>query len=401
MIYLDNAATSFPKAPGMAEAMTKFLAEDAANPGRAGHRMAVAAEEMIDRARLQLARLVNAPTHERLVFTLNGTDALNIAIKGVIASCSGSAGGGNEVPHVITTVLEHNSVSRPLQAMSDAGRITLTRIDCDDHGFIDPDAVRKAVTPATKLVVMTHASNVTGTIQDAAAVGRVARETDLLFCLDAAQTIGVVPVDVQAMQVDLLAFPGHKSLLGPTGTGALYVGERVPAASEDVAGQPGRLAPFREGGTGGDSATPVQPALYPYYLEGGTPNTVGIAGLSASIEYVVQNGIAKTLDHEQQLVQKVIDFVADHDMMTLYGNSDARTRVGTVSFNIDGFDAPDVGGILDDSFEIAIRPGLHCAPYAHKRFGTFPVGSVRVSPGAFTSEGDVDALIDALGQVVD
>ncbi len=396
MIYLDNAATSFPKAPGMAEAMTKFLAEDAANPGRAGHRMAVAAEEMIDRARLQLARLVNAPMHERMVFTLNGTDALNIAIKGVVASLSE----GGETPHVITTVLEHNSVSRPLQALSDAGRITLTRVDCDDAGFVDPEAIRKAITPATKLVVMTHASNVTGTIQDAAAVGRVAREAGLLFCLDAAQTIGVVPIDVQAMQVDLLAFPGHKSLLGPTGTGGLYVGERVPAASEDVAGTPARLAPFREGGTGGDSATPVQPALYPYYLEGGTPNTVGIAGLSASMDYLAQRNLADTLAHEQAQVQKVIDYVTDHDLMTLYGNTDATTRVGTVSFNIDGFDAPDLGSILDDSFEIATRPGLHCAPYAHRRLGTFPVGSVRVSPGAFTTDDEVDALLDALGQVV-
>ncbi|XAL99408.1 aminotransferase class V-fold PLP-dependent enzyme [Phycisphaeraceae bacterium D3-23] len=396
MIYLDNAATSFPKAPGMAEAITKFLAEDAANPGRAGHRMAVAAEEMIDRTRLQLARLLNAPTHERIVFTLNGTDALNIAIKGVVASCSASG----TVPHVITTVLEHNSVSRPLQAMSDAGRITLTRVDCDDDGFVDAENIRSAITPATKLVVMTHASNVTGTIQDAAAVGAIAREADVLFCLDAAQTVGVVPLDVQAMNVDLLAFPGHKSLLGPTGTGALYVGERVPAASEDVAGQPGRLAPFREGGTGGDSATPVQPALYPYYLEGGTPNTVGIAGLSASLDYVTNHGIVDTLKHEQQLVQKIIDFVDGHDAMTLYGNTDASNRVGTVSFNIDGFDAPDVGSILDDSFEIAVRPGLHCAPYAHQRLGTFPVGSVRVSPGAFTTDEEVDALIDALGQIV-
>lgn len=396
MIYLDNAATSFPKAPGTSEAMAAFLAKDAANPGRAGHRMAVAAEEMIDRTRLQLTRIVNAPTHERMVFTLNGTDALNIAIKGVV----GSSSGAGEVPHVITTVLEHNSVSRPLQAMSDSGQITLTRVDCDDAGFIDPDDIRQAITPATKLVVMTHASNVTGTIQDAAAVGRIAREAGILFCLDAAQTIGVAPVDVQAMQVDLLAFPGHKSLLGPTGTGALYVGDRVPAASEDVAGQPGRLAPFREGGTGGDSATPVQPALYPYYLEGGTPNTVGIAGLSASMDYLAGREMTDTLKHEQHLVQKVIDFVADHDAMTLYGNTDASTRVGTVSFNVAGFDAPDIGSILDDSFEIAIRPGLHCAPYAHKRLGTFPTGSVRVSPGAFSTEAEIDTLIDALTQIV-
>ena len=397
MIYLDNAATSFPKAPGVLEAMARFLAEDAANPGRAGHRMAVAVEEMIDRTRLEIARLVNAPDPERVVFTLNTTDALNIAIKGVVASCAGSG----RKPHVITTALEHNSVSRPLQAMSDRGQIGLTRVGCDGAGLIDPEAVRSAITQATVLVVMTHASNVTGTIQDAAAVGRVAREAGLLFCLDAAQTIGVVPIDVQAMDVDLLAFPGHKSLLGPPGTGGLVVGGRVPPASEDIAGSPGRFAPLREGGTGGDSATPVQPALYPYYLEGGTPNTVGIAGLLAAMKHLGQSDIAETLKREQALVQRVIDFVDGHPAMTLYGDTDASTRVGAVSFNLDGFDAPILGSILDDSFQIAVRPGLHCAPYAHRGLGTYPAGTVRVSPGAFTTAQDIDALLDALGQIAE
>jgi len=396
MIYLDNAATSFPKAPGVAQAAADFITNDAANPGRAGHRMAVAAEEMIDRVRLKLARMVNAPTHERMVFTLNGTDALNIAIKGVINECVTANG---QKPHVITTVLEHNSVSRPLQAMFESGKIDLTRIDCDDNGLIDPADIKAAITPATKLIVMTHASNVIGTIQDAAAVGKIAREAGVLFCLDAAQTIGVYPVDVQAMQIDLLAFPGHKSLLGPTGTGALYVGTRVPEPSDKADCSPCRLAPFREGGTGGDSSTPTQPTLYPYYLEGGTPNTIGIAGLDASLNYLATLTMADTLAHEQALVQQIIDFVSADDRYTLYGSTDAKTRVGTVTFNVNDMDAPDIGSILDDSFEIAIRPGLHCAPYAHKRFGTFPTGSIRVSPGAFTTGDEVATLIDALDQI--
>ncbi|MEM9018985.1 MAG: aminotransferase class V-fold PLP-dependent enzyme [Planctomycetota bacterium] len=396
MIYLDNAATSFPKAPGVGEAAANFIAKDAANPGRAGHRMAVAAEEMLDRVRLKLARLVNAPTHERVVFTLNGTDSLNIAIKGVVNECVTSNG---QKPHVVTSVLEHNSVSRPLQAMSASGRIELTRVDCDDSGLIDPAEVKAALSPATRLIVLTHASNVVGTIQDAAAFGAIAREAGALFCLDAAQTIGVVPIDVQAMQIDLLAFPGHKSLLGPTGTGGLYVGERVPEPSEQVDCSTGRLVPFREGGTGGDSSTPTQPALYPYYLEGGTPNTVGIAGLEAGIDFVTSRSLDQTLEHEQQLVQQVIDFVHADDRFTLCGNSDAAGRVGTLSFSAEGFDAPDLGSILDDSFEIAVRPGLHCAPYAHKRFGTFPEGSVRVSPGAFTTRQDIATLIQALDQI--
>ncbi|MEM9418175.1 MAG: aminotransferase class V-fold PLP-dependent enzyme [Planctomycetota bacterium] len=394
MIYLDNAATSFPKAPGVGEAAAAFIAKDAANPGRAGHRMAVAAEQMLDGVRLKLARLFNAPDFERMVFTMNCTDALNIAIKGVV---SAKSVGGN-VPHVITTVLEHNSVSRPLQALSDAGKISLTRVDCDDQGFVDPQNIKAAITDATVLIAMTHASNVTGTIQDAAAVGAIAREADVLFLLDGAQTVGVVPVDIQAMQIDLLAFPGHKSLLGPTGTGALYVGERCPDSSED-ANAAGRFPPFREGGTGGDSATPTQPSLYPYYLEGGTPNTVGIAAWSAGIDHVLANPMEETLAHEQALCGKLIDAVKDDERFTVLGSLDPKSRVGTVSINVVGMDAPDVGSILDDSFEIAVRPGLHCSPYVHQSFGTFPDGAVRVSPGAFTTEDEVDQLIEALDQI--
>lgn len=401
MIYLDNAATSFPKAPGVGEAAAAFIAKDAANPGRAGHRMAVAAEQMLDGVRLKLTRLFNAPNHERMVFTMNGTDALNIAIKGVVSAKRGGSGtktSGGGVPHVITTVLEHNSVSRPLQAMADAGAITLTRVDCDDAGLVDPQAIKAAINNDTVLIALTHASNVTGTIQDAAAIGAIAREAEVLFLLDAAQTAGVVPIDVEAMQIDLLAFPGHKSLLGPTGTGALYVGERCPASSEDP-NVAGRFAPFREGGTGGDSSTPTQPALYPYYLEGGTPNTVGIAGLAAGIDHVLAHPMAETLAHEQALCGKLIEAVKDDERFTVLGTLDPAARVGTVCINVVGMDAPDIGSILDDSFEIAVRPGLHCSPYAHRRFGTFPDGAVRVSPGAFSTEEEIDQLIEALDQI--
>lgn len=393
LIYFDNASTSFPKAPGVNEAMAKFLAEDAANPGRAGHRMAIAADQMLDAVRLKLARLFGADDPQRMVFTLNGTDALNIAIKGVLGA-SGGAGGA----HVITTDLEHNSVSRPLQAMADRKSIELTRIVSDDEGFINPEDVRKAIQPNTRLIVMTHASNVLGTIQDAQAVGKIAREHDVLFCLDAAQSAGVVPISVAQMYIDLLAFPGHKSLLGPTGTGALYVGERCPVSSLDV-DDPTRLNPWREGGTGGDSATTTQPAEFPHYLEGGTPNTVGIVGLGAAVDYVNEQGIGKTLKHEQVLVQALIDRFNDDDRFTIYGTRDGSRRVGTLSLNITGYDAPDVGSILDDSFGIAVRPGLHCAPYTHRRLGTFPDGAVRISPGAFNTGDELNQLIEALDQI--
>jgi selenocysteine lyase/cysteine desulfurase len=408
MIYFDNAATSFPKAPGVAEAMTKFLAEDAANPGRAGHRMAVAAERMLDDVRLRLTRLFDGPDYHRMVFAMNTTDALNMAIKGVL---HGEAERGEDRPHVITTVLEHNSVSRPLQTLADSGAIELTRVGCDADGFVDPDDIRKAIRSTTRLIVMTHASNVLGTVQDAAAIGRIAREHDVLFCLDAAQTAGIVPISIQQMNIDLLAFPGHKSLLGPTGTGGLYVGARCPEPAEAVAStheagevdraitRQRRLQPWREGGTGGDSATPHQPPLYPYYLEGGTPNTVGIAGLGAGIDYVNNHPMAHTLAHEQAMVQTILDRFAGDERFTFYGPRDARKRTGAVVLNIAGYEPPDVGTILDDSFQIAVRPGLHCSPYMHKHLGTFPAGAVRISPGPFNTQDELDALLDALGQI--
>ncbi|MBI1335363.1 MAG: aminotransferase class V-fold PLP-dependent enzyme [Phycisphaera sp.] len=385
MTYFDNAATSFPKPPQVGQAMAKFLAEDSANPGRAGHRMAVAAERMLDDSRLKLTRLFDAPDPHRMVFALNGTDALNIAIKGVITSHVNSNG---HKPHVITTVLEHNSVSRPLVALEQAGAIELTRIDCDDQGLIDPDDIRKAVKPNTLLVALTHASNVLGTIQDAAAIGRITRELGVLFLLDAAQTAGCVPVSVKAMNIDLLAFPGHKSLLGPTGTGGLYVGQGVD-----------KITPWREGGTGGDSSTPTQPTLYPYLLEGGTPNTVGIAGLSAGVDFVLTHGIDHALQHEQAMVAQILERFGGDDRFTFYGSRDPRKHVGTLSLNIEGYDAPDLGAILDDSFGIAVRPGLHCAPYIHKRIGTFPDGAVRISPGVFNTDEQLAHLCDALEQV--
>jgi cysteine desulfurase/selenocysteine lyase len=407
MIYFDNAATSFPKPPEVAARMARFLAEEAANPGRAGHRMAVAAEQMLDEVRLKLTRLFDGDDPHRMIFAMNGTDALNMAIKGVIAEHLRDA----DKPHIITTVLEHNSVSRPLQAMATSGQIELTRVDCDDDGVVDPEDIRSAITPRTVLIAMTHASNVLGTIQDAAAVGAIAREHDVLFLLDAAQTAGIVPVSIERMQIDLLAFPAHKSLLGPTGVGGLYVGARCPEPAEAVAAtheagdlhvamtRRRRMSPWREGGTGGDSSTPTQPALYPYYLEGGTPNTVGVAGLGAAVDYVNRHDMAGRLEHERAMCAAISDRFADDDRFTWYGTRDMSRRVGTVSLNVKAFQAPDVGSILDDSFEIAVRPGLHCSPYVHRRLGTFPDGAVRISPGDFNTMDQVNQLLDALDQI--
>ena len=377
MNYLDNAATSFPKPEGVYVAMDRFARHSLANPGRSGHRMALASEHALSDARHRLNRFFNGRNPDRWAFTLNCTDALNMAFKGAL----------NDGDHVVTTNLEHNSVSRPLVAMSVAGRITLTRVPADGGGTIDPEAVRAAIGPKTRMVAMTHASNVLGTVQPVAEVGRIARERDLLFLVDAAQTAGVLPIDVQAACIDLLAFPGHKSLFGPTGTGALYVGPRA------------KLRPWREGGTGGDSLTPTQPTDFPHHLEGGTPNVLGVAGLVAGLDFVEERGVEMIRRHEVELCDRLRHALAELPGFEVFGHADASRRVGALSFRCEVLPAPELAGLLDQSFDIAVRPGLHCAPYIHTALGTAPDGLVRVSPGPFTTTADIDHLIDALKQI--
>ena len=377
MNYLDNAATSFPKPEAVYAAMDRFARHSLANPGRSGHRMALESEHALSDARHRLNRFFNGRNPDRWAFTLNGTDALNMAFKGAL----------DDGDHVVTTNLEHNSVSRPLVAMSEAGRITLTRVPADGGGTIDPEAIRAAIGPKTRMVAMTHASNVLGTVQPVAEVGRIARERDLLFLVDAAQTAGVLPIDVQAACIDLLAFPGHKSLFGPTGTGALYVGSRV------------KLRPWREGGTGGDSLTPTQPTDFPHHLEGGTPNVLGVAGLVAGLDFVEERGVESIRRHEVELCDRLRAALAELPGFEVFGHADARRRVGALSFRCEVLPAPELAGLLDQSFDIAVRPGLHCAPYIHTALGTAPDGLVRVSPGPFTTTADIDHLIDALKQI--
>ncbi|HEY1190987.1 MAG TPA: aminotransferase class V-fold PLP-dependent enzyme [Gemmata sp.] len=377
MIYLDNAATSFPKPEGVYVAMDRFARHSLANPGRSGHRMALESEHALSDARHRLNRFFNGRNPDRWAFTLNCTDALNMAFKGAL----------NAGDHVITTDLEHNSVSRPLVALAEAGRITLTRVPADGGGTIDPGAVRAAITPKTRLIAMTHASNVLGTVQPVAEVGRIAREHDLLFLVDAAQTAGVLALDVQTACIDLLAFPGHKSLLGPTGTGALYVGTRAA------------LRPWREGGTGGDSLTPTQPTDFPHHLEGGTPNVLGVVGLVAGLDFVEERGVESIHRHEGELCERLRNALVDLPGFEVFGHANAAQRVGALSFRCEFLPAPELAGLLDQSFNIAVRPGLHCSPYVHKALGTAPDGLVRVSPGPFSTPADVDFLVDALTQV--
>lgn len=377
MIYLDNAATTFPKPEIVYKTMDTFYRTLGANPGRSGHKMAVAAEKEIEDTRAVVTKLFGIKNSNRFIFTFNATDAINMGIKGLLKSGD----------HAITTYLEHNAVSRALHGLEKRKIITVTKVKNSQDGFIDPDDIKNAITPRTRLIVMAHAPNVIGTILPIQEIGRIAREKNVIFMVDAAQTAGVCEIDVNKLHVDMLAFTGHKGPLGPTGTGGLYVGERVT------------LEPWREGGTGFEPASLSQPEELPFKLESGTPNTVGIAGLRAGVEYVLSRGIQTIRKHEQKLTGKLINALKDDRRFILYGTTNISKKVGILSINIKGFKPAEVGAILDQSFDIAVRPGLHCAPFAHQVLGTFPDGTVRISPGFFNTEADIDQLITALDKI--
>jgi cysteine desulfurase family protein len=377
MLYLDNAATSFPKPEVVYRELQDYLRRDGANPGRGGHQWAVRVEKTLDDTRSLLARFFGMDDYRRVIFTLNGTDSLNMAIKGVVRPGD----------HVVTSLLEHNSVSRPLKQLESDGIISLTQLPFSQEGFIDPDDFRRALTSRTRLVVLLHASNVLGTMQPVAEVGGICRRHQALFLVDAAQTAGILPIDMQGMQIDLLAFPGHKALFGPPGIGVLLVGQRV---------QP---VPWREGGTGFDSEDPVQPRQLPYLLEGGTPNTLGVAALRAGLGFVTGEGLDRIRGHEQRLLTRLIESLRDNPKIRLYGSLDLSRRVGSLALNREGYTASEVGMILDNAFEIAVRPGLHCAPYLHRELGTAPEGAIRISPGYFNTEEDIERCLSALEQL--
>ncbi|MEB2308642.1 MAG: aminotransferase class V-fold PLP-dependent enzyme [Candidatus Brocadiaceae bacterium] len=377
MIYLDNAATTYPKPEIVYKTMDTFYRTLGANPGRSGYRMSVAAEKEIEDTRAAIAQLFGIKDPKRLIHTFNATDAINMGIKGLLKPGD----------HVITTYLEHNAVSRALHGLEKRNIISVTKVKNSPEGFIDPVDIRNALTSKTRLIIMTHASNVLGTIQPVREVGMIAHENNIIFMVDAAQTAGVCEIDVNEYFIDILAFTGHKGPLGPTGTGGLYVRERLT------------LDPWREGGTGFEPASLSQPEELPFKLESGTPNTVGIAGLRAGIEYVFSKGITTIRRHEQNLTNKIIQAFLHDPRFVLYGTTDITKKVGILSMNVKGFKPAEIGAILDQSFNIAIRPGLHCAPFAHQIMGTFPDGAVRVSPGCFNTENDVDQFITALNKI--
>ena len=375
-IYFDNAATSWPKPAAVSAALGEYFGDAGGNPGRSGHRMSVAAARVVENARVSLAAFFNVNDPSRIVFTQNATHALNLALNGLLRPGD----------HVITTSIEHNSVMRPLRYLESQG-IAVTVVACSSDARIDVQSVQNAIRPETRLLVTTQASNVVGTLLPVAELASLARERRILYLVDAAQTAGAVPINVEKLGVDMLAFTGHKALLGPTGTGGLYIREGI------------ELAPLMRGGTGSDSAHEIQPQFMPDAYESGTLNVAGIAGLAAGISFISDLGIEVVRSHELKLVAQFIARASDISGIQLYGSRDAALQCGVVAFNIAGAVPSEVGLILDESFEIMARTGLHCAPSAHHTLGTFPAGTVRFSFGWFNTPVEVERSLEALKEI--
>ncbi len=373
MIYLDNAATSWPKPESVYETMDEFLRTKGGNPGRGSHSLAVAAREIVEETRMLVARFINAPEMKRVIFTLNCTDALNLGLKGLLRPGD----------HVITSCIGHNSVVRPLRKLEHQG-VKITRLPPSEAGVVSAQDIEEAITRETKLVVITHASNVTGVIQPIEEYGAIARKHKVIFMVDAAQTAGKYPIDVQAGNIDLLAFSGHKGLLGPPGTGVLYMGNRVTLDS------------LREGGTGSYSELEEQPTALPYRYECGTVNSIGISGLGAGLKYIFKEGLERIGAHGQSLIDRLIQGLSNIPGVILYTAKDRSKQAPVISLNIEGYESGEVGAILDQAFDIKVRTGLHCAPAAHKTLGTYPLGTVRLSPGYFNTMEEINLTVQAL-----
>lgn len=375
-IYFDNAATSSPKPPEVLERVSAALTEFNANPGRSGHSVALSAAREVLSTRERLASLMNAGEETNIAFAFNCTDALNLAIKGALRYGD----------HVITTQLEHNSVLRPLNALAVRGRISLSIVSPRADGFVDPEDIRASIRKNTRLIAVTHASNVTGAIQPVAAIGELARREGILYLIDGAQAIGAMPVNVRALSCDLYAFPGHKSLLGPMGTGGLYIRPGVV------------LRTLREGGTGTDSESMLQPDERPERYESGTLNLPGIAGLGAGCAFVAKR-VSAIMSHERELTGALYEGLSAIRGAEIYSPREEAARAGIVSFNLPGMTSSDVADRLG-RMGIAVRGGLHCAPGAHRFLGTLRRGAVRASVGYANTFEEVDAFLNAVNAIV-
>jgi len=378
-IYLDNAATSWPKPPQVKEAMNRFMEEVGANPGRSGHSLSIEAARILYEAREALSVLFHVKDSSRIVFTLNATESINLALKGLL----------KYKDHVITSSMEHNSVMRPLRDLEKQG-IALTVVPCFGDGTLDPREVEKKIQPTTKMIVLNHASNVTGMLLPVGEVGKIAREYNLLFLVDAAQTAGAYPIDVEKDGIDLLAFTGHKSLYGPQGTGGLVIGERIDEKE---------VTPLKQGGTGSRSEFEEQPDFLPDRFESGTPNGIGIAGLLAGVQFVLETGVEKIRRKEMNLLDQLIKGLKGIPQVKLYCPERQENRMATLSFNITHLSRSDVAFRLEREFGILCRSGLHCAPSAHRTIGTFPDGTVRFGLSVFNTEAEIETTVQAVSMI--
>lgn len=377
MVYLDNAATTFPKPEVVYEEIMRCMKEYGANPGRSGHRLALDAGRVIYDTRELLAEMFNIKNPMNIAFTCNGTDGLNTAIKGILKPGD----------HVITSSMEHNSVLRPLKALEKTG-VELTIVECDKKGFINLKDIEDSIKENTKVIITTHASNVIGTIFPIKEIGEISKAHDLIFIVDAAQTAGLYDIDVVDMNIDVLVFPGHKSLLGPQGTGAIYINENVC------------IDCTKQGGTGSASESLIQPEIMPDKFESGTPNTPGIAGLGRGVRFILDTGMENIRNHEKELTKYFLDGLSKFKEVTVYGPNDSEKQAPVISLNIEGEDSSGVGYILDSEFDIAVRTGLHCAPLAHTTIGTLEEGTVRFSIGYFNTKEDLDETLEAIDKII-
>jgi cysteine desulfurase family protein len=380
MPYLDNAATTFPKPARVTEAVKNWLESGAASPGRGSHSFAKRSDDAVATVRKGLARFFGVPSEFRLIFCFSATDALNLALKGFL----------DEGDHVLISSMEHNSVLRPLRGMEKRGFINLEIVSCDPQGRLDPDDVISRFTNKTRLVVVSHASNVTGTIQPVKEIGSAVREWGAYFLVDAAQTAGILPIDIETFDIDMLAFSGHKGLFGLQGSGGLALGSRVKT-----------LRPWREGGTGINSLSETQPREWPDAYEAGTPNVPGIISMGEGLAFIESEGIDAIRKREMKhcaVIWKALSSLANLD---LYGLPPGDDRTAVISFNIKGWEADDVGNVLTYNHDVHVRTGLQCSPLAHQTLGTHPEGAVRLSPGYFTTQEDIRKAMKAIKTVAE
>lgn len=380
MIYLDNAATSWPKPPEVLKAMTDVLEHAGGNPGRSGHRLSIAAARVIYDTREEIAGFLGISDPLRVIFTGNATHAINLALRGIL-----KLGG-----HVVTSSMEHNAVMRPLRSLEKQG-VRLSIVPCAADGSLDISDLARAVDSSTKLVVVTHASNVVGTMLPVAEIASVAHQSGALLLVDAAQTAGTIPINMRAMGIDLLAFTGHKELQGPPGIGGLVIADDV-----DVS----QMEPLIRGGTGSRSDSEEQPDDLPDKFESGTANLAGIAGLGAGLKWITDRRIDEIRNHMKKLSQTLIEGLSSLPKVMVYGTLDPERSVAIVSFAVTGKHVSEIGLRLDEEYGVLTRVGLHCAPAAHKTIGSFPEGTVRLAPSILTMMSDVQEAIQAISKVV-